>query len=421
MKNDNRVPNTIKAAAEEPKPAKTRKDRDGLCRRRGYWHMSLVVRGKRISRTTGSKIYAEAKRIFSEAKKLNEENRLPGDLARLPFEELCARILEGRRLGLAENSIRLERARSRPLIKHFGRRRAAEIGAPEVREYQTSRAAVVSPRTINLEIRVLRTILKAAKTWAGIAREYEERFGKLMLKEPQSEVGRAIEEAELKLLLDTAQEREEWQPAFYAALVSSNTTARSDELKSLRLRDLDLPNETVSIRKSKTSKGHRNIPLNSAAMWGFVRLVERAAALGSTEPEHFLFPACRFKLTKAGPPMSGTGYDPNGHQQSWRTAWRSLRKEAARRAGADIKDEKERRKAMEPFLRLRFHDLRHYAVTALAETKASDETIMAISGHMSRKMLEHYSHIRSERKRRAVEAINTYQPPEDKPAAKLVQ
>ena len=47
-----------------------------------------------------------------------------------------------------------------------------------------------------------------------------------------------------------------------------------------------------------------------------------------------------------------------------------------------------------PLSGLRFHDLRHTAITKLAESQASDQTIMAIAGHVSQQMLEHYSHIR---------------------------
>ncbi len=43
-------------------------------------------------------------------------------------------------------------------------------------------------------------------------------------------------------------------------------------------------------------------------------------------------------------------------------------------------------------------------VTKLAETGASDATLMAIVGHMSRRMLEHYSHIRMQAKRVAMDA-----------------
>src|ERR1700686_2246873 len=38
----------------------------------------------------------------------------------------------------------------------------------------------------------------------------------------------------------------------------------------------------------------------------------------------------------------------------------------------------------------RVHDLRHTGVTKLAESGTSDATIMAIVGHISRAMLEHY-------------------------------
>jgi len=53
----------------------------------------------------------------------------------------------------------------------------------------------------------------------------------------------------------------------------------------------------------------------------------------------------------------------------------------------------------------RFHDLRHCAITQLAENGTSDSTIIAIAGHVSRRMLERYSHVRMEAKRNAMEAL----------------
>ena len=72
--------------------------------------------------------------------------------------------------------------------------------------------------------------------------------------------------------------------------------------------------------------------------------------------------------------------------KSWRTAWRTLTKKAGLPG-------------------FRFHDLRHCAVTQLAENGTSDSTIMAIAGHVSRRMLERYSHVRMEAKRSAMEAL----------------
>ncbi len=60
---------------------------------------------------------------------------------------------------------------------------------------------------------------------------------------------------------------------------------------------------------------------------------------------------------------------------------------SARLTSADIKS---------PLAGLRFHDLRHHAITELAESQVSDQTIMAIAGHVSQKMLARYSHVRTE-------------------------
>ena len=80
--------------------------------------------------------------------------------------------------------------------------------------------------------------------------------------------------------------------------------------------------------------------------------------------------------------------DPSRPITSWRSAWRA----ALKRAG----------------LRVRFHDLRHTCITKLAESQASEHTLMAIAGHVSRRMIEHYSHIRMEAKRTALDAIATH-------------
>ena len=56
---------------------------------------------------------------------------------------------------------------------------------------------------------------------------------------------------------------------------------------------------------------------------------------------------------------------------------------------------------------LRFHDLRHQAIIEMAETGVSDATLMAVSGHMSRRMLEHYSHVRMAAKRTVLDKVES--------------
>ena len=53
---------------------------------------------------------------------------------------------------------------------------------------------------------------------------------------------------------------------------------------------------------------------------------------------------------------------------------------------------------------LRFHDLRHTVITELAEMGVADHVLEFISGHLSRRMLEHYSHIRIDAKRQALDS-----------------
>lgn len=77
--------------------------------------------------------------------------------------------------------------------------------------------------------------------------------------------------------------------------------------------------------------------------------------------------------------------DPTRHVTSFKTSWRNVRS-SAKVIG-------------------RFHDNRHTLITELAESGAGDQTIMDIAGHVSKQMLKHYSHIRMEAKRTALESI----------------
>jgi integrase len=98
--------------------------------------------------------------------------------------------------------------------------------------------------------------------------------------------------------------------------------------------------------------------------------------VGSATPESYVFPFGKARHYDAKKPM-----------QTLKTAWRNVLRKAN--------------------VKIRLHDLRHTVITKLAESGASDETIMAIAGHVSRRMLSRYAHIRTEAKRRALEAVAT--------------
>ncbi len=156
--------------------------------------------------------------------------------------------------------------------------------------------------------------------------------------------------------------------------------------RSLRGRALD---------PAKQDRGRTPLdPAQSRTLAAFAKLRQRAEAFGGGGTEHPVFPACESGRIDLSRPQVG-----------FRTAWRSLVKaaEAAKASGADPEDA--RKRAAKPFSGFRFHDLRHQSITELAEAGISDAAMQSIAGHKSRKMLDHYSHVRMAAKREAVQAL----------------
>jgi integrase len=145
----------------------------------------------------------------------------------------------------------------------------------------------------------------------------------------------------------------------------------------------------VGKAKTEGSEG-RIIPLNQAALTAFK---EWRARWPDAKPADHVFPSEKLVFRGEGSAVRGTmtgyGADPDKPLGAWKRAWASAKKAAG--------------------VECRIHDLRHHFISALAQTQTPDATIQAISGHLSRKMLEHYSHVRLEAKRRAVEALDSLQ------------
>lgn len=366
------------------------RDRDGLHRRRGIWHFKVRVGGRWRELSTGERNWQAARAKRREMLAAVEAGRLPGEMAKWPLAKALEHWLDSRAHDTAPSSQRRYRELVRALAAHFPARRLADISAADIAAYQVERLKSVSPRSVNLELRGLRMVLKKAKLWARLADDYKP------VREPSQGPGRALAPEEEKRLFSTAASRPEWHVAYCCAIVAANTTARGGELRGLRLGDVDLFNRNMRIRRAstKTDAGARMVTLNDAAAWALARLQERAQALGAIAPEHFLLPLALYRLTKESEPCEGKGFDASRPTLGWRSAWRSLTK-AAGLPG------------------LRFHDLRHHAITKMAEAGVPDHTIMSLAGHVSRAMLEHYSHVRTEAKRAAVAAINVGAPIQD--------
>jgi integrase len=360
-----------------------------LVKRGKTWHCHFVVNGQRFRQSLNTKDWRDAQSKEKELIGQAMEGKLTqtsSSLARQPFGQAADDYVTARKLELAKASQAKEKQLLVQLRIYFQQSPLRSITAKRIIEYRAWRAEQrVGPATLNAELGILRRVMKRARLWARIADDIRP------LREP-STIGRALTEEEKQRLLKTAVTRPEWETAYLAAILCLNTTARGCELKGLQWSDVDLYERTLAIRKSKTAAGERLVPLTEVAASAFVRLRRRAEGFGTVEPSHYVFAAFSPKFDFGGMNATKTaddkvaGFDPSRNQKSWRSAWRTLTKKAGLPG-------------------FRFHDLRHCAITQLAENGASDATIMAIAGHVSRRMLERYSHVRMEAKRNAMEAL----------------
>ncbi|MCC6341321.1 MAG: site-specific integrase [Bryobacterales bacterium] len=155
------------------------------------------------------------------------------------------------------------------------------------------------------------------------------------------------------------------------------TGMRAGEITGVVWRQVDFPHRVLTVGRAKTSSGTgRQIPMNQDLFEVLKAHAEWfTARFGATDPEHFLFPF--------GKPMPA---DPSRPITDITSGWDILRKKAG--------------------VRCRLHDLRHTAATKMAEAGVPESTMLSLLGHMSRAMLERYSHIRMAAKRSAVEALS---------------
>src|SRR5262245_33427599 len=135
-----------------------------------------------------------------------------GPAARQTFSTAADAYIEERALHSAEKSCRTDRERSRPLRKLFGDLPLKKITAEAILDYQKARIAEVSGRTVNLEVGLLRRILRKNRAWARIADDVR------MLPERPKEA-RVLLPDEKTQLLETAKAKPEWQIAYCAAIL----------------------------------------------------------------------------------------------------------------------------------------------------------------------------------------------------------
>jgi integrase len=228
-----------------------------------------------------------------------------------------------------------------------------------------------APKTINEEVGFLLRILGEP----GDIIRVRLRKKKMLKLRVRRHLGKAYTEEEKQRMLQEAAKAR--SPHIYLALtLALNAGMRDKEIKTLFWAQINFQKKFLAVGRSKTEGGEgRTIPLNSDLYAVFLDYIEwYELKYGKIQPEWYVFPF--------GSPQPT---DPTRHVTTLKTVWNNIR------AKAKVKG--------------RWHDNRHTLVTELAESGAGDQTIMDIAGRVSKAMLKHYSHIRMEAKRRALERV----------------
>jgi integrase len=349
----------------------------------------------------------------------------------LSFPRAAAVWLEGRN-KISASTRKYYNHYLKGLSTFFGEMRLREIDIGTVVEYQKARQASVRASAnykahlkrhggresrhdgaslINHEIScVLAPILKRAGLWENIRKFYEP----LPLRDRDDGPGLALTPEEEDHFFEIARRDSRWELAYYGSLLSRSSAAGPGEIKGLRLRDLELDHPVgpvLKVRKNlKTKERERVLVLNSDAERAVRWMLERATAkCGAHLPGHYLLPHRAER--------KGEGWDPSRPMGSWKKAFWTLTREAA--------------KKYPRLATLRPYDMRHTASTDLMEdARVSWTTVEDVLGHKIDSATKRiYNHVRDERLKAAMNALHRghaarlplFEPLKKRPASSSVQ
>lgn len=258
-----------------------------------------------------------------------------------------------------ESTQRAERLKAVSLRLFFGRYSLAAVNADLVARYRDYRLGEgKKPNTVRLELAL------ASHLFTTVIREW--RIGLVQnpvanIRKPSVGEGRdrrlsKDEERRLRKAVAThSNPMLRW--IFDLAL---ETGMRSAEITGLTKGQVDLQRRIVRLSKTKNDSA-RTVPLTRHATEVLASAVANPVRPKDTDLVFF------------GEP----GRDGRRRPYNFNKAWLGVKAELG------VSD-------------LRFHDLRHEAVSRLVEGGLSDQEVAAISGHKSMQMLKRYTHLRAE-------------------------
>lgn len=338
------------------------------------WWYDFVFAGQRYRGST-----KEARKTLAAEFEKGERLRIERAFAGLPTEQPVQRIRtvsvalkayqKGYATGHREKSIAWVKDRTAHVERLLGNAVLPDLTEERVRGYMATRLSEdAGNRTINMEVDCLAR---------AVGRQWRELWPKVKRLEENHHVGMALSaEDEARLLGAAAANRSPLiLPFIQIALL---TGMRSGEIRSLRVGQLDWKARSLRVGKAKTRAGTgREIPMNDDLAEILAKQVAWLKKKFEADPQAdwHLFP-----FSNRVKPV-----DPLRPATTIKSSWESVRTTAK--------------------VQCRLHDLRHTALTKMAEDNVPEGTMLALAGHMSRAMLERYSHIRMSAKREAVKSL----------------
>lgn len=284
---------------------------------------------------------------------------------------------EGRLSPKAMEILEREVAHLKPA---FAKMLLVDITPAHIKKFMNNRLVQgASPRSVNMDLEALRAILRRNGLWEQIRPDFS------MLRIPRNK-GKALSQDDEKLLLEACAASIS-RVLFPAVTLALCTGMRFGEIINLQWKQLDFSDRSLTVGLTKTEAGtSRHIPLNDRAM---AALLNWSALFPERRPEHFVFPTEKYSLQPNGRPTSIYRHDPSRRMGSWRKAWEAVRRRTS--------------------ISVRFHDLRHTAVTRMLEAGVPLTTVAAIVGWSPSTMYlmsRFYAHIGNHAMRKAVDALD---------------
>jgi integrase len=293
---------------------------------------------------------------------------------------------------IAETSEDTYREYAWALEKFFRGFKLNEIHDGHIRQYQDDRAICrggwkkkCGQNRIKKETGMLIRMLRAAHLWSD---DLDDAFDQLPTK--YSDVPRAMDPEQQAHWLSSCLWDEDWHWVYHYCVLALQTCASTFEMRKGRLVDINTRHWTFRVgpEASKNKFRNRTIPLESDAVRESAEFLLRRAynQFGCRNPEHFILPfggGSRRGDLDITRPMTKDGL---------KDTWGKIRVKSTIRW-------------------VRAYDLRHTAITRMAENGTPISTIMAFAGQMSPRMQQHYTTISMQAKKDAAQQVWVRKPP----------